>query len=192
LRYRLSVMGVYRARDLVGVPGLLSLSRCPLAVAFPFVVERPAAALAILGAAGVSDVLDGWYARHFAQATPTGAALDPVTDKIFVSTVAMTLVVGGHLSPVDVLLLSTREIGEAPLVLWIALSRRARVLRAAHPSANYPGKVATVLQFAAAAGALVRTRHLRWMIAAAAVAGAFAAATYWARALRDAANATPA
>jgi cardiolipin synthase (CMP-forming) len=183
-------MGVYRARDLVRVPGLLSLSRCPLAAAFPFVVERPAAALAILGAAGITDVLDGWYARRFGQATPTGAALDPVTDKIFVLTVAVTLVAGGHLAPVDVLLLSTREIGEAPLVLWIAVSRRARVLRAAHPSANYPGKFATVLQFVAAAGALVRMPHLRWMITASAFAGAFAAATYWMRALHEARGAS--
>jgi cardiolipin synthase len=178
-------MGVYRARDLFRVPGLLSLSRCPLAAAFPFVVERPMAALAILGAAALSDMLDGWYARRFGLVTSTGAALDPLTDKLFVLTVAVTLVVGGHLSSVDVLLLSTREIAEVPLVLWIAVSRRARAVRAAHPAANVPGKLATVLQFATAAAALVRISHLQWMITVTAVAGALAAATYWLRALRD-------
>jgi CDP-diacylglycerol--glycerol-3-phosphate 3-phosphatidyltransferase/cardiolipin synthase len=70
-------MGLYRARDLVRVPGLLTLMRVPLAAAFPFVLGRPLVALGVLAAAGLSDVLDGWYARRFGQVTPTGTALDP-------------------------------------------------------------------------------------------------------------------
>jgi cardiolipin synthase (CMP-forming) len=178
-------MGVYRARDLFRVPGLLSLSRLGFAGAFPFAFDRPGAALAVLAVAALSDILDGWYARRFGQVTPTGAALDPVTDKLFVITVAVTLVLGGRLALFDVILLSTREIAELPLVLWIAVSRRARGLRAAHASANVPGKLATVLQFATATGALFRVRYLPAMIAATAVAGASAAATYWLRAVRD-------
>src|SRR5690348_12505297 len=124
-------MGLYRARDLVRVPGLLSLSRVPLALAFPFALERAPLALAILAAAALSDVLDGWYARRFGQVTPTGAAVDPVTDKLFVLTVAVALVVGDRLSITDVLIMSTREIAELPLVVWIAASSRARRERAA-------------------------------------------------------------
>ncbi|HEV3191713.1 MAG TPA: CDP-alcohol phosphatidyltransferase family protein [Polyangiaceae bacterium] len=178
-------MGVYRARDLIRVPGLLSLSRLPLAAAFPFTLDRPVVALALLCAAGFSDMADGWYARKFAQVTPTGVALDPMTDKLFVLTVAITLVRGGRLSAADVLLLSTRELGELPLVLWIATSTRARSRRAAHPAANAPGKLATFFQFGTATAALFRFNELQWMIAAAALAGAFAATTYWARELRD-------
>ena len=48
--------------------------------------------------AAVSDVLDGYIARRGGQVTPTGAALDPITDKLFVLTIAITLVVTGHLS----------------------------------------------------------------------------------------------
>jgi CDP-diacylglycerol---glycerol-3-phosphate 3-phosphatidyltransferase len=175
-------MGVYRARDLFGVPGLLSLSRLLFAAAFPFGLERPMVALAILGAAAPSDMLDGWYARRFAQVTATGAALDPMTDKLFVLTVAITLVVGGRLSAVDVILLVTREIVELPLVLWIVASRRARSVRTEHPSANLPGKLATVLQVATATAALFRMPHLRWMVMTTAITGAFAGATYWRRA----------
>jgi phosphatidylglycerophosphate synthase len=178
-------MGVYRARDLVRVPGLLSLLRLPLAVAFPFAIERPGVAFALLCAAGFSDMADGWYARKFGQVTPTGVALDPTTDKLFVLTVAIALVRGGLLSAVDVLLLSTREIAELPLVLWIAASTRARSRRAAHPAANVPGKLATVFQFATATAALFRSTELQWMIAATALAGSFAATTYWLRELRD-------
>jgi CDP-diacylglycerol--glycerol-3-phosphate 3-phosphatidyltransferase/cardiolipin synthase len=178
-------MGVYRARDLIRVPGLLSLSRLPLAAAFPFVLERPVSALAILFAAALSDVLDGWYARRFGEVTATGTALDPVTDKLFVLTVAVSLTVAGRLSPTDVLALSTREIAELPLVVWIATSSHARQLRAANATANTPGKMATVLQFATATAALFRMPHLTWMIATTSVVGLAAAATYWLRALRE-------
>ena len=178
-------MGVYRARDLVRIPGLLSLARLPLAAAFPLAVERPDAAVAVLAAAAASDALDGWYARSSGQVTPTGAALDPVTDKLFVLTVAVTLVRRAFLSPIDVLWLSTREVAELPLVLAIAASPRLRARCAALASANMPGKVATVLQFATATATLVRMPHIRWMIGATAIAGAFAAATYWVRAMRS-------
>ncbi len=180
-------MGVYRVRDLLRVPGLLSLSRIPLAVAFPLVAERPAIALAVLVAAGLSDVLDGWYARRFGQVTATGAAIDPTTDKVFVLTVAITLVLLGRLSGVEVLLLSARELGELPLVLWIASSRRARTQRAAHPSANALGKLATVSQFAAATTALFRLhRETRCLVIATSFLGVVAAANYWLRAFREA------
>jgi cardiolipin synthase len=174
-------MGLYRARDLVGVPGLLSLARVPLAAMFPLVLGRPFLALAILAAAGLSDIADGWYARRFGQVTPAGTALDPVTDKLFVTTVAVSLVAGGYFSILDVVLLSAREIGELPLVLWLALDRKARSRRMEHPSANVPGKLATVLQFGTATAALFHMAHLAWLIDATAVVGLLAAVSYWVR-----------
>ena len=75
--------GRFGARDLLPVPGLLSLARLPLAAAFPLVVSRPPAACAVPAAAACTDVLDGWWARRFGQVTATGAALDPLTDRTF-------------------------------------------------------------------------------------------------------------
>jgi phosphatidylglycerophosphate synthase len=80
-------MGAYRARDLLRVPSLLSLARLPLAAAFVLLVDRPPVLVLVLVAAGVTDVLDGWYARRFDQVTATGAVVDPITDKLFVLTV---------------------------------------------------------------------------------------------------------
>ena len=179
-------MGLYRARDLATVPGLLSLSRIPLAACFPLAIGRPGVALAILIAAGLSDVLDGWYARRFQQVTATGTALDPVTDKIFVAAVAFTLVARGGLSVLDVVLLGTREIGELPLVAWIATSRAARQVRAKHPSANLPGKLATAFQFAAVTAAILRSPARDPLVDLTALVGVLAAVSYWARALRQA------
>jgi CDP-diacylglycerol---glycerol-3-phosphate 3-phosphatidyltransferase len=178
-------IGRYRLRDLVRVPGLLSLSRIPLAAAFPFTLNRPGLAFGILITAGVTDVLDGWYARRFGQVSATGSALDPTTDKIFVTMVAITLLVGGHLSAGEVLLLSTRELGELPLVLWLALSSDARRMRVEHPTANVAGKTATAMQFASVSGALLRARHESLLVIGTAVVGGAAAFTYWLRALRS-------
>jgi phosphatidylglycerophosphate synthase len=173
----------YRARDLVLPPGLLSLVRIPLAAGFPFVADRPVAALAFLGAAGASDVLDGWLARRFSQVTPIGAALDPITDKLFVGVVVLTLLGIGLLSPLGVVLMGTREIGELPLALAFAFSARARRSMAGHSPAVLPGKIATILQFGTVAWALGRGPRLEIGIAATAVAGLVAAFAYWRRAL---------
>ena len=178
-------IGRYRARDLVRVPGLLSLSRIPLAAAFPFTYSRLGLAFGILITAAVTDVLDGWYARRFGQVTATGSALDPITDKVFVLTVAITLLMSGHLSISEVVLLSTRELGELPLVLWLALSSEARRVRAEHPAANVVGKTATAMQFASVSGALFHAKHEGLLVAGAAVVGVIAAFTYWLRALRS-------
>ena len=174
----------YVFRDLLLAPALLSWVRLPLAACFVVFVDRPVAALAVLAAAGLSDVLDGWVARRFGLVTATGAALDPITDKLFVLTVAATLVASGHLSVTAVLLLSTREIGELPLVVWFVCSPTARSVRAAAPSANVGGKLATVLQFAAVSWALLGQPRLELCIAAASAAGALAALGYWRRTLR--------
>src|SRR5258708_33918552 len=88
----------YHARDLLRVPGLISLCRLPLGIAFPFAVGRPAWAIALMTAAGATDVLGGWDARRFHQQTRAGAVLDGVMDKVFALSAGSTLVVGGWLS----------------------------------------------------------------------------------------------
>ncbi len=172
-------MGQYRARDLLLPPSLISFVRVPLAALFPFVHSRPWLAFGVMVASGLSDVLDGWWARRHHQATATGAVVDPITDKIFVLTVAVTLVMAGDLSVVSVLLLSTREIGELPLVIWLSLDRAARKKRTDHPKANRPGKLATSLQFAAVAAALFHWSGTQALVGATAVMGVVAAIAYW-------------
>lgn len=172
-------MGVYRARDLLLPPSLISFVRIPLAIAFPFVHDKPLVALGLLVASAFSDMADGWWARRYHQATATGAVVDPITDKIFVLTVAVTLVLAGDLSVLSVVLLSTREIGELPLVVWLSLDRPARKRRKEDPKANRPGKLATTLQFLAVIAALFHWVGTPVLIGATAVVGAVAAVVYW-------------
>ena len=46
-------------------------------------------------AAGVSDMLDGWLAKHFGWTSEFGKNLDPVADKLFIVTVFVTMIVIG-------------------------------------------------------------------------------------------------
>jgi phosphatidylglycerophosphate synthase len=176
-------MGRYQARHLLLVPSVLSLARVPLAAGFVFALNRPYLELAILATAGLTDILDGWYARRYRQVTATGAVVDPITDKIFVATVVGALLASNRLSPLALLLLATREIGELPLVLWWAFSLERRRARAEQPMANYLGKLATLLQFATVACALFRASITAHLLIAAAISGAIAAIAYWKREL---------
>lgn len=176
-------MGVYRASDLVTVPGLLSLARVPLGLLFLIVADQPALAMLVIASAAISDVLDGWYARRFGMVTATGAAIDPLTDKFFVAAMVVALLLHQSLPWWAAPALAAREIGELPLVLWVLASRRARRVRVEHPQSNVPGKLATCMQFATVASAIVRAPWTEPLIGATAAVGALAAVIYWRREL---------
>jgi CDP-diacylglycerol--glycerol-3-phosphate 3-phosphatidyltransferase len=58
---------------------------------FPAPWARPAAGL-IFGLAGITDYFDGYLARRLKQTSSFGAFLDPVADKLIVSTALVLLV----------------------------------------------------------------------------------------------------
>jgi cardiolipin synthase len=173
----------YRVKDLILVPNLLSGARVPLAVAFPLAAGNAPLALGILGFAGLSDVLDGWAARKLGQATPMGALVDGVADKVFAASVLGTLVATGMLTPIAALLLATRELGELPLAVRVLTSKRAR-LTEIDRKANRLGKIATVLEFATVLAVVAAVPGKNVLLAATAVCGAAAAASYWMREVR--------
>jgi cardiolipin synthase len=171
----------FQLKDLLLPPGLLSLARVPLGLAFPLVIGRPWAAFLVLALAAASDMLDGWYARSHGQVTPTGAVIDPVTDKLFVLSVVLTLLLCHQLPVLGLMLLSTREIGELPLVVWFVVSQHVRRVRATKASANLPGKAVTALQFLTIAAVLFHFPAVSALLYATAGAGVVAALAYWIR-----------
>ncbi len=67
------------------LPNLLTFARL---VALPFLINaivegQHMQAFAIFFAMAVSDFVDGYLARHFGMASPLGALLDPIADKLF-------------------------------------------------------------------------------------------------------------
>jgi len=176
---------------------LLSLSRLPLAAAFVWVVDARAgwpAPLLILLLAAASDALDGWVARRAAgravgtagTGTPAGIGswLDPVCDKLFVSTVLgalwwryrpplgwLALILGRELAQLP---LSLVYLAVPPLRHWLRYDFRAGV----------PGKAATILQFCAIVALMFGSRFSPALAVAAFVMGMIALIDYVWRAVR--------
>jgi phosphatidylglycerophosphate synthase len=174
----------YHLRDIWQGPGLLSLARVPLAGAFVVVVEQPWTAFGVLCAAALTDVLDGWWARRSGRESAMGAAVDPITDKIFVIAVAVALLVTNRLTLLALALLSIREVAELPLLAWRLPHRRVRCAIASAPHAERAGKLATVLQFLSVTLALFRSPYTLVAAGATGGAGVVAAVAYWRRELR--------
>ena len=172
----------YQLRDLFRVPGLLSLLRVPLTGLFAFVAGDPRWALATLGLAGLTDVLDGWWARRFRQTSAIGALADGLTDKIFVLGVVVTLAVTHRLTPWQVVLLGARDIGEI-LLAGVLLFRREAPARHQEQRADVFGKATTVLQFVALVLALWRSPATPWVVVATGVFGTITALHYARRSL---------
>lgn len=179
-------MPPFTARDLLTPPNLLSLARIPLGLLFPFVHADVLAELCLLGLAGITDMLDGWTARHSHHATTMGAVVDPICDKLFALAVVVTLVAQGRMPVWGVAALVTREMLQLPLILWIGLSPRFRGARLAGARANIPGKLATVAQFAAVLSAITFPSALVPVLGVAAAAGVASGISYWLRQLRRA------
>ena len=75
------------------VPNILTLLRVLAAPLLAYFLMRTYYdyALYIFAAAALTDVLDGFVARHFNRATEFGAALDPLADKLITLTCLLVL-----------------------------------------------------------------------------------------------------
>ena len=101
---------------------------------------------AVFGLAALTDWLDGWIARRYDLHSEFGAFLDPVADKLMVST-ALFLIVQGHPTAWMALwaaVIVGREIAVSALREWMAeVGQRGKVAVAAI------GKFKTVAQMVA-------------------------------------------
>jgi cardiolipin synthase len=82
------------------VPNQLTFLRLAFLPVFLIAIEyeRYELALGILVAAGVSDALDGLLARGLNQRTPLGAYLDPIADKLLLSSSYFILALKGKIA----------------------------------------------------------------------------------------------
>src|SRR5271163_615307 len=81
------------------VPNQLTFLRFVFLPFFIIAIEydRYALALGILVAAGLTDALDGLLARELNQKTPLGAYLDPIADKLMMSSSYLVLALKGKI-----------------------------------------------------------------------------------------------
>ncbi len=101
------------------------------------------AALAVLMAAALSDALDGTVARLLKQESPLGVALDPIADKILMTTGYLTLAFRGALPWWLTIIVLSRDVAIIMAALVISLVAGYRPF---HPSLL--GKASTAAQMA--------------------------------------------
>ena len=123
----------------------LRIAAIPLIVLLffmPYHWSDPAAGL-LFAAAGVTDSLDGYFARRLGQTSRLGAFLDPVADKLIVA-VALVLLISKDTRALIVLTAAViigREITISALREWMAeIGARRKV------AVSQLGKIKTVLQ----------------------------------------------
>ncbi|STY28418.1 CDP-diacylglycerol--glycerol-3-phosphate 3-phosphatidyltransferase [Legionella wadsworthii] len=136
---------------LTSLPNILTLLRIMLIPVFIIVFYLPFSFAHVLAASifavlSITDWLDGYLARKLKMLSPFGAFLDPVADKLLVST-SLLLLVGAkeiHYLTIPAIVIVGREIVISALREWMAeVGKRASV------TVGYVGKIKTFLQMVA-------------------------------------------
>lgn len=142
-------------------PNLLTLLRICIA---PFLVvailhSDYVLAFALFIAAGLTDALDGALARILKQRSMVGQYLDPVADKLLLSTLFLVLMYKGLIPATVTVLVFGRDVGIllVSAILYAAVGRREF-----NPSTL--GKVNTLVQISAVAAVLLyQVVTVRWV-----------------------------
>ena len=97
------------------LPNLITLSRfaiAPIVILLLITDELWAGILSaiLIFIAGMSDIVDGYLARHWKSVTEMGKLLDPVADKVLVVAALIMLVGLGRVHPILVVIIVSREI----------------------------------------------------------------------------------
>ena len=152
-----------RLNPLRSAPNVLTLLRICLA---PFLVAAILEGHYVLSfvlfiAAGLTDALDGTLARVLKQRSTFGAYLDPVADKLLLSTLFLVLLYKGLMPVTVTVLVFGRDVG---ILLVSALLFAAAGRRDFNPSLW--GKANTLAQIAAVAAVLLyQLTHAYWVAA---------------------------
>ena len=167
-------------RLLCNISGVMTLSRLPLALLFPFVAATPTDASIVIVLAALLDAFDGVVARKMGTESHVGGFADGWIDKIFSINAGWSLVVFDWMSWWSVCLLFTREWVQIPMVPYYV----TRYVRGRKPP-NEPiqaGKICSVLLVFAMLSSLWTLEVLMWMcIIGTSMLGAYSTYVYMRR-----------
>jgi len=96
----------------INIPNILTIIRILITPLFVIFLIRKMFSLALLSfaVAGISDGLDGLLARYFDQRTTLGALLDPIADKLLLTTAFISLAVFRLLPPWLTVVVISRDV----------------------------------------------------------------------------------
>ena len=135
------------------VPNALSLLRILLIPLFVWLYlgkKDVYGTVLVLLLSGVSDVLDGWIARHFDMVSDFGKALDPLADKLTQLAMLCCLLIRFPKMLALIILLCVKELFVA--ATHLAAIRKTEIVM----GADWHGKAATCILYG------VMTVHLLW------------------------------
>jgi phosphatidylglycerophosphate synthase len=133
---------------------LISLLRIPLAVAF-LLVDDNRWRLVIVGAAALTDLLDGPVARRFGSSA-FGAVLDPIADKMFMAAAVGVVAFSRRLEVYEIVGVLLRDIVATVAFAVTVASHRPRAI-----PARSSGKAVTVAQILTLIAFLLDSPYLR-------------------------------
>lgn len=129
-----------RNSKLAFLPNLVSALRLPIAAAF-FAVDALVWRGVLLFVGALTDALDGWLARRLGVESKTGALLDPLFDKLFVTVALAAFLPGPYLGWREFLVLVSRDL-YVGFAFLLAKVRRLDIPAQPRPA----GKLVTFLQ----------------------------------------------
>jgi len=134
-----------KKKDIFTIPNLLSLLRLLLipVIVILYVKAYHYASVALIVLSALTDIVDGWIARHFNMTSDFGKFLDPVADKLTQVAMLSCLVIRYPWSITLVGLLIVKEIFQ--FVYGLIVLKKTNVMN----SARWFGKVNTVILYAA-------------------------------------------
>ena len=83
---------------MLSVPNLITLARLcvlPFFLYLLFAKDQRAGAALLLGVLGMTDWVDGWFARKFNQVSPFGAVFDPTVDRVLFVVSSISVLIDG-------------------------------------------------------------------------------------------------
>ncbi|PYP75851.1 MAG: CDP-alcohol phosphatidyltransferase [Gemmatimonadetes bacterium] len=156
------------------IPNLISVSRVALAAGF-VASSAPETQVGIIGAAAVTDFLDGWLARRVKATSRWGAMLDPIADRFFVLTVVGSMLFTGRLGTGGYFVMIMRDLATA---VGFLVARVIPWLRKVTFQARVSGKVVTVLQLITLVALLIAPVLAPWLIVLVGVTSVLSIADY--------------
>ncbi len=172
---------VPRRRIQLALLHTLSLSRLVFAAIFLMTSDMWLRA-GLIALAGLTDVLDGWIARHARLTTRLGALIDPVGDRGFALTAILALLLDGLLTPLQVCLLLLRDVTTG---VGFLVARVVPSLRSVEFKARTLGKATTSVQALALLAALLLPVLVKPLVALAGVLAIAAIVDYSRTVLRS-------
>jgi cardiolipin synthase len=144
----------------MGLPNWLTLLRILLIPFFVtlLVYRRETWALAVFCLASLTDMLDGYVARTHGRQTRLGAFLDPVADKLLLTSAFVTLT---YLKMVPFWI--TAVVVSRDLILSVGVLVIHVSGGTVHPAPTWIGKASTVFQMGTVLAAMLFSREASWV-----------------------------